>query len=566
MKRTPGRTLATLTVALLLAQLPSLQGAHASPADSARGSDARSGPGEIIKTDVCVYGATPAGIVAAVTARQEGCTVVLVEPSRWVGGILGAGIKPKQDCPEPRAVGGLTKTRVFTAGEDPPAIRASLARWLKEEQIPVVFEHRVARVEKEGRLIRRLNLEFAPPDELGVPAPAPRAGRDKIVEAKVIIDASYEGDVMAGAGVQYAIGREPAEKFHEKPAGVGEPTNWRPIDPYREPGNPASGLLPFVEADHGKPRGAGDDYTQAYNFRFYVTNDPARRATLTPPADYDPARFELVGRYVQHILNKAGGDVKDAMPKLASIFPGWRNSGEYNYQRQSLVTIAPLGVSRFYQDGDWPTRAKVWRQHIDYLRGLHHFLSTDPRVPETFRRQTAALGLDKAMHPDTQGWPHQLYIRIARRMQGPYILTHADVLNQARVDDAVGLALYGVDTYPVRRFAVKDPKTGALGVATEGNMFIGGPRGTGRPYAVPYRAITPKADECENLLVPVCFSASYIAYASARMEPVFCVLGESSGVAAAQAVREMQPVQDLDVKKLQDRLLKRGQVLVWNVR
>ena len=127
------------------------------------------------------------------------------------------------------------------------------------------------------------------------------------------------------------------------------------------------------------------------------------------------------------------------MPKLANIFPGWRNRGEYNYQRQSLVTIAPLGVSRFYQDGDWPTRARVWRQHIDYLRGLHHFLSTDPRVPEAFRQQTAALGLDKTMHPDTQGWPHQLYVRITRRMQGRYILTHADVLNQTQVDDAVGL-------------------------------------------------------------------------------------------------------------------------------
>ena len=187
-------------------------------------------------------------------------------------------------------------------------------------------------------------------------------------------------------------------------------------------------------------------------------------------------------------------------------------------------------------------------------------------MPEAFRRQTAALGLDRMMHPDTRGWPNQLYVRITRRMQGPYVLTHGDVLNQTQVDDAVGLALYGVDTYPVRRIAVKDPKTGAPGVATEGNMFLGGSRGTGRPYAVPYRAITPNADECANLLVPVCFSASYIAYASARMEPVFCVLGESSGVAAAQAVRKRQPVQGLDVKKLQRRLLERGQVLDWQTR
>lgn len=513
--------------------------------------------------DVCVYAATPAGIVAAATAKQEGMSVVIVEPSRWVGGILGAGIKPKQDCPEPRAVGGLTKSKVFVAGDDPSTIRDSFAAWLREEQIPVVFEHRVQRVEKDGQRITRIHLECAPPDAFGVPAPAAKTGPGRVVEAKVFVDASYEGDVMAGARVPYAVGREPAAKFNEEPAGVGDPTNWRPIDPYREPGKPESGLLPLVEADHGKPKGAGDDYTQAYNFRYYVTDDPARRAPFTPPPDYDVTQFELVGRYVQHLMNWAGGDVKKAMPRLASIFPGWRNSGEYNYQRQSLITMAPLGVSRFYQDGDWATRSRVWRQHIDYLRGLHHFLSTDPRVPEAFRKKTAALGLDRTMHPDTQGWPHQLYVRISRRMEGPYILTHADVLNQTRVDDAVGLALYGVDTYPVRRYAARDPKTGALGVATEGNMFIGGARGTGKPYAVPYRAITPKAEACSNLLVPVCFSASYIAYASARMEPVFCVLGESAGVAAAHAVRAGSSVQAVDVKKLQSRLLERGQVLEW---
>ena len=514
-------------------------------------------------TDVCVYGATPAGIVAAVTAKQEGMSVVLIEPSRWVGGILGAGIKPKQDCPDSRAVGGLTKIKVFVAGNDPPSIRESFDRWLKEEGIPVVFEHRVQRVEKDGQRITRIHLEYAPPDELGVPAPIAKPSPGKIIEAKVFIDASYEGDLMAGARVPYAVGREASDQYNEKPAGVGDPTNWRPIDPYREPGKPESGLLSFVDADHGKPKGAGDDYTQAYNFRFYVTSDPSRRAPFTPPADYDAKQFELVGRYVQHITNWAGGDAQKALPRLANIFPGWRNSGEYNYQRQSLVTIAPLGVSRFYQDGDWAARSRVWRQHIDYLRGLHHFLSTDPRVPELFRAKTAALGLDKTMHPDTQGWPHQLYVRITRRMQGAYFLTHADVLNQTHVDDAIGLALYGVDTYPVRRYATRDPETGALGVATEGNMFIGGSRGTGVPYAVPYRAITPKPEACSNLLVPVCFSASYIAYASARMEPVFCVLGESAAVAAAQAVRDARPVQAIDVKRLQERLLKRSQILEW---
>ncbi len=518
---------------------------------------------EVLETDICVYGATPSGILAAVTAKQEGKSVVLIEPSRWVGGILGAGIKPKQDCPEPRAVGGLTQTKVFAAGNNPPAIREFFAKWLAEEKVPVIYEHRIAQVDKNGARIIKLQLELAPPDEHGVPTPAAKQGPGKIVKAKVFIDASYEGDVMAKAGVGYAVGRDPHSLYQEDPAGVRPPTIWRPIDPYVERGKPESGLLPLLDADHGKPLGAGDDYTQAYNYRFYVTNDPEKRAALTPPEDYDPKQFELVGRYVEHIMDWAKGDLGKAKGPLSGIFPGWRNAGEYNYQRKNLVTMAPLGVSRFYQDGDWAERSRVWRLHRDYLRGLHHFLSTDPRVPEAFRQETAALGLDRSMHPDTGGWPDQLYVRITRRMMGPYILTHADVLNQTQADDSVGLALYGVDIYPVRRYAARDPETGEMGVAVEGNMFIGGSKGTGRPYPIPYRSITPKAEECTNLLVPVCFSASYIAYASARMEPVFCVLGESAGVAAAQAIDAGTSVQEIDTAKLRTHLLARGQVLEW---
>ena len=516
-----------------------------------------------MQADVCIYGATPAGILAAVAAKQEGMSVVLVEPSRWVGGILGAGIKPMQDCPVPKAVGGLTAKKVFDMGNRPDVIRDDFARWLQQEKIPLVFECRVQRVEKSGTGIVRLILELAPPDSCGVPAPVATKKDVAIVAAKVFVDTSYEGDLMAGAGVKYATGREPREKFDETLAGVGDPTNWMPIDPYLVPGDSKSGLLPLVDADHGKPKGAGDDYTQAYNFRFYVTSDPAKRVPFEKPADYDPGQFELVGRYVDYIVSESKGDKQKIAKRLGDIFPGWRNSGEYNYKRDSLVTISPLGVSRYYQDGDWATRSKVWRQHKDYLSGLHYFLSTDARVPEDFRKITVELGLDRTMHPDTAGWPNQLYVRISRRMQGPYILTLADVWNKTSVDDGVGLALYGVDIYPTRRYAVAGGKDGKMGVATEGNMFVGGANGTGHPYPIPYRALTPNAAECSNLLVPVCFSASYIAYASARMEPVFCILGESAGVAAAQSVKDHCPVQGVDVRKLQSRLLERGQILEW---
>jgi hypothetical protein len=509
---------------------------------------------ETHRVDLCVYGATPSGIVAAVTAKQEGCSVLVVEPSRWVGGILGAGIKPLQDCAGPVAVGGLTATRVFKLGKQPNVLRKDFANWLAEEKIPVIYEQRVQRVEKAGASITKLILELAPPDKRGIPAPTATKKDVTVIEAKVFIDASYEGDVMA------AVGRESAETYHEELAGVGPTTNWTPIDPYLVAGDPKSGLLPWVETDHVLPKGAADDYTQAYNFRYYVTRDQQKRVPFEP-ANYNAQDFEVVGRYVEHLV-RTTDDAAKLTKRLRDIFPGWLNSGEYNYKRDSLITMAPLGLSRFYQDGTWEARSKVWRQHQDYLSGLHHFLSTDARVPEAFRKETAELGLDKTMHSDTEGWPNQLYVRLTRRMKGPYILTLADVWNQTKAEDGVGLALYGVDIYPVRRYVVTN-ESGQIGVATEGNMFVGGSQGTGHPYPIPYRAITPKADECSNLLVPVCFSASYIAYASARMEPIFCVLGESAGVAAAQAIHASTSVQNVDANQLRRRLFKRGQILEW---
>ena len=446
-------------------------------------------------------------------------------------------------------------------GQRPDVLRKDFADWLAEEKIPVIYEHRVQRTEKSGTSITKLVLELAPPHKRGVPAVTAVQKEAAVIEAKVFIDASYEGDVMAAASVEYAIGRESVETYHEELAGVGPTTNWTPIDPYVVPGDLKSGLLPWVEADHGLPKGAADDYTQAYNFRFYVTRDPVKRVPFEKPATYSAKDFELVGRYVEHLVRTIDEPAKLAK-RLRDIFPGWLNSGDYNYKRDSLITMAPLGLSRFYQDGDWAARAKVWQQHMDYLSGLHRFLSSDARVPEAFRQETAELGLDQTMHSDTEGWPNQLYVRITRRMKAPYMLTLADVWNQRQAEDGVGLALYGVDIYPVRRYVVAN-ENGEIGVATEGNMFVGGSQGTGHPYPVSYRALTPKADECTNLLVPVCFGASYIAYASARMEPVFCVLGESAGVAASHAIGSGCSVQNVSMQSLRNHLLKRGQILDW---
>jgi hypothetical protein len=225
--------------------------------------------------------------------------------------------------------------------------------------------------------------------------------------------------------------------------------------------------------------------------------------------------------------------------------------------------MAPVGVSQEYADGDYVTKARIWKLHQDYLRGLHHFMSSDPRVPAAFREQTAAIGLDGRHHAGTHGWPHQLYIRVSRRMIGRAVVTAHDVYNRTSVDDPIGLAQYGIDTYPSRRIWFRSD--GQVYVGLEGKMFIGQARGpTNVPYPIPYRAITPHADQCTNLLVPVCFSATHLGYASARMEPVFMICGESAGIAACRALAEDVTVQRIDRPKYQEALHRAGQVLAWN--
>lgn len=528
-----------------------------------------------VEVDVCVYGATPGGILAAVAVQRAGRSVVIVEPGRWVGGMLGAGLKPLQDCPNFAATGGMTRSLLPTFGRDAPplkpgdrsslnpaAIRDDFQQLLDKHNVRVIHEHRVARCEKAGATITTAVFDLAPFDDLGCPVAEPSRRDGLRVSARVFIDASYEGDLLPRAGVSYRVGREAAAEFDEEHAGVQLPLELAPIDPFVTPGRPESGLLKWVEHDHGLPVGAADGYTQAYNYRYYTTADPEHRLPITPPEGYDPQDFELVGRYVAH-LAETYDDAAKLRERLVGIFPGWLNSGEWNYQRSALFSMAPLGISQHYADGDAATQARVWKQHQDYLRGLHHFMSTDPRVPETYRREVAELGLDRRAHPDTSGWPHQLYIRVARRLYGRYTITAHDVYNRTTIDDPIGLAQYGIDTYPSRR--IWEERDGRTWVGIEGKMFIGGNRGpTNVPYPIPYRAITPREEECTNLLVPVCFSATHLGYASARMEPVFMICGESAGLAACQAIATGSSVQQIDLAAFLASLEQAGQKLCWD--
>ncbi len=529
-----------------------------------------------LEADVCIYAATPSGILSAIAVKRAGRSVVIVEPSRWVGGMLGAGLKPMQDCPNYAATGGLTRKLLPDLGKeaeplvdgdrrslDPKAIREDFQKLLDQHGISVVFDHRIATCVVENAEIRAAIFDLAPFDEFGCPTAAPEKSGHLRVSAKIFIDASYEGDLMPVAGVSFRVGRESVSEFDEEFAGVREPMEKAPIDPFVTPGDPKSGLLKWVEDDHGKPLGSADEYTQAYNYRYYTTANPDHRAPFSPPNNYSPQNFELVGRYIAY-LSENTKDPQDLRKKLVGIFPGWKNSGEWNYQRSSLFSMSPLGISQLYASGNYEEKAAVWKAHQDYLSGLHHFISTDPRVPEAYRKEVAELGLDKRVHPTTGGWPHQLYIRVARRLEGRYTISAHDVYNRKEIDDPIGLAQYGIDTYPSRRIWGRD-ENGATWVGIEGKMFVGGSNGpTDIPYPIPYRAITPKTSECRNLLVPVCFSATHLGYASARMEPVFMICGESAGIAACHALDEATAVQEIDPVKYQSALKSAHQKLSWD--
>lgn len=533
------------------------------------------------KSDVLVYGATPSGIMSAITIKKMGYSVIIVEPSKWVGGILGAGLKPVQDMPNYDAIGGTTRDLMLHLGVrtnstsisieevrkqlvniSPKDVRDDFLSFLNEYDIQVIYEHRVSRTIKDGNEVKVVFFDLAPFDENGCPPEVAQINDNLKINSKIFIDASYDGELIARSGVSYRIGRESNIDYDESLAGVRPYDNITPISPFKDPDNPNSGLLKLVENDHEKGVGSGDHYTQAYNFRFYITSDPDKRSEITPPDNYDPYDFELVGRYVDYL--KASSKNKEELDRrLSWIFPGWLNSNDYNYQRSSLITNAPLGINHLYAGGDYATKARIWKSYQDYIRGLHYFLSTDDRVPEDFREKTKNTGLELRHHPETNGWPHQLYMRASRRLIGEYTITEHDVYNKTQIEDPIGLAQYGIDTYPSRRIWFE--RNDSIFVAIEGNMFIGGAKGpTNVPYPIPYRSVTPQKYECINLLVPVLFSSSHLGYASARMEPTFMIVGESVGVAAVHALQENVPVQDIDMKRYLNKLKEMGQRLYWN--
>jgi hypothetical protein len=486
--------------------------------------------------DVVVYGGTAAGTIAAIAAASEGASVVLLEPGRHVGGMLTGGLG-WTDHGRREVIGGLSREFFVRAGKhygvdiewyfEPHVAEKILTDWLAEAGVPVQFGRRLDKVRMDGKRIASIVTE----DE-------------STFRAKVFLDASYEGDLMARAGVSYTIGRESATHYGESLAGRREHSRYHQfpvkISPRYDDGN----LMYFVRPDDPNPPGAGDGKVQAYNFRLCLTKRKDNQTPYPRPANYDPRRYDLLARYLQRVPDLMFKDVVSIRP-VRNDKTDINNNGPFSTDH--------IGASWDYPDADYATRRRIRQDHVDYVQGFFYFLAHDPQVPAALQHDVNQWGPAKDEFVDTDHWPHQLYIREGRRMIGAYVMVQADLQTRRTQADSIGMGSYNSDSHHVQRIATADG-----GVINEGDMQV-----PVRAYEMPYRVLTPKASECGNLLVPACFSASHVAYSSMRMEPQYMILGQTAGVAAAMAVRGGNAVQKIDVDALRAKLSAAGQVLSW---
>ncbi len=500
----------------------------------------------VVESDVLVFGATAGGVSAACTAARLGKRVVLTEFGKHVGGLTSGGLG-WTDIGNKAAIGGFAHEFYKTLGKhygkpeawwfEPHVAEETLRELLATAKVPVHFEQRLAEVTKDGTRITSIRME-----------------NGMVFRAKTYIDCTYEGDLMARAGVKYMIGRESNEKFGETLNGIRATTPKHQfgvkVDPYQKPGDPASGLLPLVMAGPPDTPGAADPSVQAYNFRLCLTKNPSNRTPITPPARYNPKRFELLGRYCEALTAAAKKPTLKTFLKIDMV-----TNDKTDINNNGAISTDFIGGNHAYPDADYATRAKIRQAHEDYIRGFLTFLATDSRVPQNVRTEMQQWGLCKDEFQDTGGWPHTMYIREARRMLGAYVMTEKNCRQTETPADAVGLGAYNMDSHNCRRIV----QNGAA--RNEGDVQVGV-----QPYPVSYRAIIPRGGECTNLWVPVALSATHIAYGSIRMEPVFMILGQSAASAACLAIDAKVPAQNVDYTKLRAQLLKDGQVLAWPVR
>jgi hypothetical protein len=511
--------------------------------------------------DVVIYGGTSAGVVAAVQVQRMGQTACLIEPGQHLGGLTSGGLGAT-DIGNKQAIGGLAREfyhRIWQHYQAPAAwtfqradeyrserqAAGEATMWTFEPHVAErIFEAMVREAGVRVVLGQRLDLHH------GVVKQGTRIAEIRMecgasYRAACFIDATYEGDLLAGAGVTFHVGREANSVYGETLNGVQTARAvhhqlHEGVDPYVIPGDPASGLLPGVLPDPPGPDGTGDHRVQAYCFRMCNTDVPENRLPFEKPDGYDPLRYELLLR------NFEAGETR--APWHPTPMPNRKTDTNNNYG----FSTDNINMNYQWATGDYAVREQIFAEHLQYQQGLLWTLANHPRVPEAVRQEFRRWGNCRDEFPEHQGWSHQLYVREARRMVADCVMTQHHCQGTQVVEDPVGMAAYGMDSHHTQRYV------DAQGHArNEGDVQVGG----FAPYPIAYRALVPRAGECTNLLVPVCLSASHIAYGSIRMEPVFMVLGQSAATAACHAIDQQVAVQEIDLPHLRQRLLADGQVL-----
>lgn len=487
--------------------------------------------------DVCVYGGTSAGVMAAVAARRAGKSVVLIEPGKHLGGLTAGGLGAT-DIGNKMAVTGLSRDFYRRIGTyyghleqwtfEPHIAENLFATYLREAGISPKMNLRLRNVQKSGSQIGAIVVEQAD------------GQNPQTIRAKQFIDCSYEGDLMAMAGVKFTVGREANSQYGETWNGVQLLDKHQfpdGVDPYRVPGKPESGLLYGISTAKLASGGSGDTHIQAYNYRMCLTDEPANRLPITRPDGYDSTKYELLLRQIQ---KKVPNELTWNLMHFV-MMPNHKT----DINNCGGMSTDMVGANHDYPNASYTRRAEIIRDHELYTKGFFYFIGHDSRMPRHLRDEMLRWGYPKDEYVDTEHFSHQLYIREARRMVGDYVMTQANCEGKEIVTDGIGMAAYTMDSHNCQRLVVE--KDGVAMVRNEGDVQVGG----FGPYPISYRALVPKRAECTNLLVPVCLSASHIAYGSIRMEPVFMVLGQTAGVAAAQAIDENKPVQGIEVARLQ---------------
>lgn len=506
------------------------------------------------EADVIVYGATPGGFCAAIAAAREGVSVVLLEPTNHIGGVNTGGLcfsdsnqtvrstvlglfeewhqsieqdYQQRDVKLPYQVG----TKDHTHWTYEPHIAMKITRAMLDEAGVKVLTQRILKsVSKDGARLTKLNTS------------------DGEFVAKVFVDATYEGDLMAASGVSWTIGREGRAEFGEPLAGKQYSKRRMDIS-----GRDAEGkLLPLITTDDAGPEADGDNKVMVYSFRLCLTKDAANRVPFPAPANYDPARFEVVRRYF----------AKEKRPILLwDLYPLPGNKFDANNGIWKQFSMGLVGACNGWSEADEAGRAKSWEAHKQYTLELYHFLTTDAAVPENLRKEMSEFGLCKDEFDAYDHWSPQLYVREGRRMKGAYVVSQKDIMDQPEKQDAIVVSSFPIDSHDCQRVATPD------GVINEGTIMpvrVPG-RKHGYAYHVPYRAITPIDSECSNLLVPVALSCTHVAYSSIRVEPTWMILGQSAGIAAALSAKQNLAVQRLPYPALRERLLAQKQVLALPV-